>query len=280
MINALPRLQAAGHDNGLFFESFVAAMTQTTDEARDGLRAFLEKRAERIAPEDQAEKGRVRRRRANSSHGTGGSAESGAGGRARTESISADLSDIAGFVVHLTNLLLYRDYYERFAGNAAGLTLGAISVMAVIDANPGIRQGAAAEALLIKRSNMTKLVNRLERQGLVRRRASGQDRQGGRPVPDPGRPPAARHICCRRSPTHDAESTAPLNDRERRMLVGSARQGRRRQARLLNRRPVHGLLGARRRDPIRHPATTRRGRPPSFRHKPWALSARAGSKPR
>jgi enoyl-CoA hydratase/carnithine racemase len=51
VINALPRLHDAGHDDGLFFESFVAALTQTTDEARDGLRAFLEKRAERIAPQ-------------------------------------------------------------------------------------------------------------------------------------------------------------------------------------------------------------------------------------
>ena len=51
VINALPRLHEAGHDDGLFFESFVAALTQTTDEARDGLRAFLEKRAERIVPQ-------------------------------------------------------------------------------------------------------------------------------------------------------------------------------------------------------------------------------------
>ena len=79
----------------------------------------------------------------------------------------AGLTAFAGFTIHLANLLLYRDFYERFAGNAPGLTLGAASVMAVIGANPGIRQGAAAEALLIKRSNMTKLINQLERRGLV-----------------------------------------------------------------------------------------------------------------
>jgi DNA-binding MarR family transcriptional regulator len=129
------------------------------------------------------------------------------------------LSDIAGFVVHLTNLLLYRDYYERFASNAAGLTPSAISVMAVIDANPGIRQGAAAEALLIKRSNMTKLVNRLERQGLVRRRASGQDRRAvGLYLTPVGR--RRLGIILPAIAAHDALSTAPLNDRERRLLVG------------------------------------------------------------
>jgi enoyl-CoA hydratase/carnithine racemase len=56
VVNALPRLRDIGHDNGLFFESFVAALTQTTDEARAGLRAFLDKRAERIAPQGRTKK--------------------------------------------------------------------------------------------------------------------------------------------------------------------------------------------------------------------------------
>jgi DNA-binding MarR family transcriptional regulator len=130
----------------------------------------------------------------------------------------AGLSGIAGFVVHLANLLLYRDYYERFAGNAAGMTLGAISVMAVIDANPGIRQGAAAEALLIKRSNMTKLVNRLERGGLVRRRASGRDRRTvGLYLTPVGR--RRLGVLLPQVAAHDAEATQPLSPRERRALV-------------------------------------------------------------
>jgi DNA-binding MarR family transcriptional regulator len=131
----------------------------------------------------------------------------------------AGLSDLAGFVVHLANLQLYRDYYERFAGNAAGLTLGAFSVMALIDANPGLRQGAAAEALLIKRSNMTKLINRLERQGLVRRRASGRDRRSvGLHLTPLGR--RRLGLMLPAIAAHDAEATAPLDVRERRLLVG------------------------------------------------------------
>jgi enoyl-CoA hydratase/carnithine racemase len=49
IINALPRIQDMGHDDGLFVESMVAAMTQTTPEAADRLKAFLEKRAPRLA---------------------------------------------------------------------------------------------------------------------------------------------------------------------------------------------------------------------------------------
>ena len=47
--NALPRIQDLSHDDGLFFESLMAAMTQTAPEAQERLREFLEKRAERLA---------------------------------------------------------------------------------------------------------------------------------------------------------------------------------------------------------------------------------------
>lgn len=58
--NALPRIQDLSHDDGLFLEALMAAMTQTAPEARERLRAFLEKRAERIVrpstPNDDAER--------------------------------------------------------------------------------------------------------------------------------------------------------------------------------------------------------------------------------
>lgn len=53
IVNALPRIQDLAHDDGLFFESLMAAMTQTSPEAVERLRAFLDKRAERLAiPEE------------------------------------------------------------------------------------------------------------------------------------------------------------------------------------------------------------------------------------
>lgn len=50
IINALPRIQDMSQDDGLFVESIVASFTQTSPEAADRLKAFLEKRAARIAP--------------------------------------------------------------------------------------------------------------------------------------------------------------------------------------------------------------------------------------
>jgi len=47
--NALPRIQDLAHDDGLFFESLMAAFTQTSPDAQERLKAFVEKRAERLA---------------------------------------------------------------------------------------------------------------------------------------------------------------------------------------------------------------------------------------
>jgi len=44
MMQALPRIQDMSRSEGLFTESMTAAMAQTSDGAKEGLRAFLEKR--------------------------------------------------------------------------------------------------------------------------------------------------------------------------------------------------------------------------------------------
>lgn len=43
--HALPRIQDLSHDDGLFVEALMAALTQTAPEAQERLKAFLEKRA-------------------------------------------------------------------------------------------------------------------------------------------------------------------------------------------------------------------------------------------
>lgn len=45
MIQAISRIQDMSRADGLFTESLASAMSQTTDGAAEGLRAFLEKRA-------------------------------------------------------------------------------------------------------------------------------------------------------------------------------------------------------------------------------------------
>ncbi|HWE72784.1 MAG TPA: MarR family winged helix-turn-helix transcriptional regulator [Stellaceae bacterium] len=98
---------------------------------------------------------------------------------ARTAGDTIDLGPLEaliGFQIHLLDLLMYQIYYERF-GKAA-MTPGMFSTLCTIKANPGVRQGALADALLIQRPNMTLLVNRLIRAGYVRRRAARGDNRG------------------------------------------------------------------------------------------------------
>jgi DNA-binding MarR family transcriptional regulator len=101
---------------------------------------------------------------------------------ARNQSKSGDAIDLGplealiGFQIHLLDLLMYQMYYERL-GKAA-MTPGMFSTLATIKANPGVRQGALADALLIQRPNMTLLINRLIRTGYVRRRAARGDNRG------------------------------------------------------------------------------------------------------
>jgi enoyl-CoA hydratase/carnithine racemase len=49
-INALQRIHDSGYDEGLFFESMIATLTQSTPEAVERMRAFVEKRAAKVAP--------------------------------------------------------------------------------------------------------------------------------------------------------------------------------------------------------------------------------------
>jgi (methylthio)acryloyl-CoA hydratase len=47
-INGLQRIRDSGYDEGLFFESMIAAVTQSTPEAIERMRAFIEKRDDKL----------------------------------------------------------------------------------------------------------------------------------------------------------------------------------------------------------------------------------------
>jgi DNA-binding MarR family transcriptional regulator len=85
------------------------------------------------------------------------------------------LHDTTGFMVRIVQLQIFQAFFDVFSGQ--GLTTGAYTALVAIRDNPGIKQGVLADCMLIKRSNMTKLINSLERRGLVERRASSIDRR-------------------------------------------------------------------------------------------------------
>lgn len=74
----------------------------------------------------------------------------------------AQLRAIAAFARHLED---------------TGLTPALFGVLAIIEARPGIGQGDVADALGADRSTMVRLVDQLERRGLVRRDSHPRDRR-------------------------------------------------------------------------------------------------------
>jgi len=85
------------------------------------------------------------------------------------------LRTVAGFSLRMLDLRMMKSYSERIA--ETGLTPAAATVVLVVDGNQGVSLGKLADALLIKRPNMTKLVKRLENRGLIRRRAASDDKR-------------------------------------------------------------------------------------------------------
>lgn len=53
IINALPRIRDMSSEDGLFVESLMSSLTSVTPEARERLRAFLEKRTEKLAAPEE-----------------------------------------------------------------------------------------------------------------------------------------------------------------------------------------------------------------------------------
>jgi DNA-binding MarR family transcriptional regulator len=85
------------------------------------------------------------------------------------------LTELAGFMLRLAQLRVFEAFYAEFGRR--GIRPGQIGILVAIRENPGIRQGALARALSIKRSNMAKTVRLLEGNGLIRRRVPTSDRR-------------------------------------------------------------------------------------------------------
>lgn len=88
------------------------------------------------------------------------------------------LAHSLGFLLRLAQVRNYEHFFDRFG--EIDLRPGEYSVMWVIAANPGIRQGHLARALSIKPAHMTKVIRRLEELGRLRRTIPDDDRRSVR----------------------------------------------------------------------------------------------------
>jgi DNA-binding MarR family transcriptional regulator len=85
------------------------------------------------------------------------------------------LDDLIGYHLRRASAVFGSDFARAVAGE--GLRQVPFAILSVIAATPGIRQGAAGQALGIQRANMVALINELTEAGYVERRPVEDDRR-------------------------------------------------------------------------------------------------------
>jgi DNA-binding MarR family transcriptional regulator len=80
-----------------------------------------------------------------------------------------------GYLLRRAQIAVFRDFFATFADY--DIRPAQYSLLAVIEANPGLKQGAVGEALGIKRPNVVAMIDDLEERGHVLRGPSAGDRR-------------------------------------------------------------------------------------------------------
>jgi len=96
----------------------------------------------------------------------------------RSESRAVDygtLPNHVGYLLRLAQLRVWEDFYGRMG--ETGVSPALFSALMLVRSNPGIQQSRLGEALGVARSGAMTMTDRLERLGLVERRADPHDRR-------------------------------------------------------------------------------------------------------
>jgi DNA-binding MarR family transcriptional regulator len=85
------------------------------------------------------------------------------------------LPDLLGYQLRLAQIALFRDF--ALGLGAQEVTPGLFGVLVIIEANPDLKQSELARATHLDRSTVVTIIDKLERRGLVERRAALHDRR-------------------------------------------------------------------------------------------------------
>ena len=121
------------------------------------------------------------------------------------------LAQSLGFLLRISQIAAFEEYFAEFGTQL--LRPGELSVLLMMERNPGIRQGVLARSLRIKRAHMAKMIRSMEEDGIVERTVPEDDRrsvelwltEAGRRVLETNRAPFE---------AHDAKSGQGLTKRE------------------------------------------------------------------
>jgi DNA-binding MarR family transcriptional regulator len=124
------------------------------------------------------------------------------------------LTSYAGYALRRAQLRVFSDFIDELA--ELDLRPAQFSVLALIDANPGIVQARVGESLEIKKANLVPLLNRLAARGVVRRVAL-DGRSNGLYLTPEGRRLMQR--ARRRNDAANARSMRGLSEAELKRLI-------------------------------------------------------------
>jgi DNA-binding MarR family transcriptional regulator len=124
------------------------------------------------------------------------------------------LTSYAGYALRRAQLRVFSDFIDELA--ELDLRPAQFSVLALIDANPGIVQARVGEALEIKKANLVPLLNRLAARGVLRRVAL-DGRSNGLYLTPEGRRLMQR--ARRRNDAANARSMRGLSEAELKRLI-------------------------------------------------------------
>jgi DNA-binding MarR family transcriptional regulator len=92
-----------------------------------------------------------------------------------TQIDSGILPELLGYNLRRAQIGMFKAFSVAF--RSVDIRPTQFSIMVIIEANPGLKQSELSAALLVKRTNMVALLDRLEERGLIRREVSPLDRR-------------------------------------------------------------------------------------------------------
>lgn len=125
------------------------------------------------------------------------------------------LSSLLGYHLRRASGAFTFDFNDAMAGT--GIRQVLLGVLAVVEATPGINQGAVGAVLDIKRANMVALINELVEAGLLTREVAAEDRRAFSLTLTPaGQVTLAE--CVSRIEQHEAKMLSQFTAEERKTL--------------------------------------------------------------
>ena len=126
------------------------------------------------------------------------------------------LRGLIGYQLRRAQVAVFADFAATVG--QSGITPGLAGILALVEANPGLKQSALAAKLGIDRSTLVPALNRLEAKGLiVRRPMAGDKRAHALELTERGRAVWSKTLAAIRA--HEARLLRHLAPRDRRTLI-------------------------------------------------------------